>query len=530
MIQLQHLSNEKDLGRVRNELLQYQTNEGGTSLYSALLASLDALCQHENAVDSTWIVCLTDGVSDNNHIHELQSKIKRSSPNLHLIIVGVNLQPNYEQQMRALCQKYETNDTQGLFVASEADVGSLNKAFGHVAARIPVSQTFELDGILTDDDCRNWMKRYLPDFVVENDMLSQKFWVEFLFRRIKVFDQNHDFNYNETYDNLGSSLMKIMLYEGEELLSKRQNKCWKESNHEQLVYDFSTPDAPEFRLICTAPDKMEEDAKRRYTSLNLPGFFIPSTTDLRKRETLDRFLSQAIGIPLVKNGDGTENLACVDDNNFVLTLDFTMKILNIHERIACQIPCIIEGETGVSKTALTKMYSILRNSSLKAEAEKSTSIALKLIESKLREGGFMEQIGQSDVDISENGRICAALRHASDGTLSSKTELGCIIYKLIREECRKRSSIFKELPSSFSQKGAEGETETITQILEWFSDSVLERTFFEINVDSSLSEDDIIKYFVEIQATARKIQNSNAIVVVFLDGKLLIFPKLFVLI
>lgn len=55
-------------------------------------------------------------------------------------------------------------------------------------------------------------------------------------------------------------------------------------------------------------------------------------------------------------------LKCIDEQGFVLNLDFTMKLLNIHERIAYCLPCIMEGEIRVSKTALTKMYNILRNS------------------------------------------------------------------------------------------------------------------------------------------------------------------------
>jgi hypothetical protein len=37
--------------------------------------------------------------------------------------------------MHDLCRKYQTNDDQGLFDASEAEVTSLNDAFDEVAAR-----------------------------------------------------------------------------------------------------------------------------------------------------------------------------------------------------------------------------------------------------------------------------------------------------------------------------------------------------------------------------------------------------------
>ena len=41
-----------------------------------------------------------------------------------------------------------------------------------------------------------------------------------------------------------------------------------------------------------------------------------------------------------------------------------LQMLEIHERFECGIPVIIEGETGVGKTALVEMLSVLWNQSL----------------------------------------------------------------------------------------------------------------------------------------------------------------------
>jgi len=69
---------------------------------------------------------------------------------------------------------------------------------------------------------------------------------------------------------------------------------------------------------------------------------------------LDKCLSRALNIPL-KDG----RLIAIDDENYVLTLDFTIKMLQIHERYECGEPVIIQGETGVGKTALIQMLSKL---------------------------------------------------------------------------------------------------------------------------------------------------------------------------
>ena len=62
-----------------------------------------------------------------------------------------------------------------------------------------------------------------------------------------------------------------------------------------------------------------------------------------------------------------KTLKLIDDSNYVLTLDFALKMINIHERKECGMPVIIEGETGVGKTALLKMLSKLWNYSYETE-------------------------------------------------------------------------------------------------------------------------------------------------------------------
>lgn len=73
----------------------------------------------------------------------------------------------------------------------------------------------------------------------------------------------------------------------------------------------------------------------------------------------------------------------VDDCSYVLTLDYTIKMLNIHERYKCGVPVIIEGETGVGKTALVEMLSKLWNESFLLVWKKQQSNLLNFIETKL---------------------------------------------------------------------------------------------------------------------------------------------------
>lgn len=59
-----------------------------------------------------------------------------------------------------------------------------------------------------------------------------------------------------------------------------------------------------------------------------------------------------------------KRLTLIDESKYILTLDFALKMLNIHERAECGVPVIIEGETGVGKTFLIEMLSKLWNYSL----------------------------------------------------------------------------------------------------------------------------------------------------------------------
>ena len=93
------------------------------------------------------------------------------------MIVGVNLKPRYQDYLENMCDKFGTTMTQCAFISSEANVEAMNDAFRTVAARIPVSQTFEFDGTLSDQDCWELIDENLPDLVANHDMMRILFWI-----------------------------------------------------------------------------------------------------------------------------------------------------------------------------------------------------------------------------------------------------------------------------------------------------------------------------------------------------------------
>ena len=114
-----------------------------------------------------------------------------------------------------------------------------------------------------------------------------------------------------------------------------------------------------------------------------------------KGGVLDVYLSRALSIPehhlVVKKlshygvVESCKTLSLIDESNYVLTLDYTLKMLNINERYECGIPVIIEGETGVGKTALLEMLSKLWNHAWMIQWNKLESELLDLaIKSKYK--------------------------------------------------------------------------------------------------------------------------------------------------
>ena len=108
---------------------------------------------------------------------------------------------------------------------------------------------------------------------------------------------------------------------------------------------------------------------------------------MHSREVLDMYLSRALDVEL----DSAGHLKPIDDCCYVLTLDYAVKMLSINERYRCGVPVIIEGETGVGKTALLQMLSVLWNHSLLGSWNRKKGHICDLIRDRigqLQEGSF----------------------------------------------------------------------------------------------------------------------------------------------
>ena len=114
---------------------------------------------------------------------------------------------------------------------------------------------------------------------------------------------------------------------------------------------------------------------------------------LYDRGVLDGFLARALN---VEPDEKTKRISLIDDSAYVLTLDYTIKMLNIHERYECGVPVIIEGETGVGKTALVEMLSKLWNQSLLSDWTRKRGRIIDF---------FQRRLGEIEIEVSGNYQV-----------------------------------------------------------------------------------------------------------------------------
>ena len=114
-------------------------------------------------------------------------------------------------------------------------------------------------------------------------------------------------------------------------------------------------------------------------------------SDLYNRSVLDKYLSRALGVEM-ENG----RISILDDSSYVLTLDYAIKMLNINERFKCGVPVIIEGETGVGKTALVEMLSKLWNQSLLLQWREEKAVIIQSLLKKLNDYEDIPKVSQED--------------------------------------------------------------------------------------------------------------------------------------
>ena len=160
----------------------------------------------------------------------------------------------------------------------------------------------------------------------------------------------------------------------------------------------------------------------------------------------------------------------------------------------------------VSKTALTKMCSLLINESHHSKLKKIALSDLKLIEDKIH--------SEFEIDISNKDSVLERLQVILEGDQENDLKVTKYLVNLLKESIEVRSALFEIPPKKYMENSC---PTTAIEFLKWFADAHFRSTFFEVNVHASLTESEIVEVFCEVRNVANIIGTTDATVVVFLD-------------
>ncbi|CAM9145735.1 unnamed protein product, partial [Ectocarpus fasciculatus] len=355
---------------------------GGTKMWTAINIAIQNLQCHSGE-GTKWIVALTDGATGDAQLAPTIAAKLRSGTgaDIKVLFISVGLQLGFEETIRSTCLR-SAGDA---IIRADSSSGSLIQAWSEVGERLTVSEKIEKDGAdLTSDGCRQLLKKYMKIDGVNRkwSRLAQAYWIKYLYRRCGILAASEKFNKNKDMPKFGSTTMTIMLAEVEHALADNGHADWNSVNHEQLVYsrefvdcDGTAVEDYKWGILASYPDGSGDPTWReRMKLLEGVGMSVPSETDLARSDikVLESYLARGIGIKIegakqeyTARGKPFDfnigRLPIMDKKQFIITLDFTLKMLCINERVECGVPCIMEGETGVSKTALTRMLFYMKN-------------------------------------------------------------------------------------------------------------------------------------------------------------------------
>ena len=88
------------------------------------------------------------------------------------------------------------------------------------------------------------------------------------------------------------------------------------------------------------------------------------------------------------------------------------------------------------------------------------------------------------------------------------------LYQVILEKCADHFPVCQDVPLELASS-VEAQTRIVSKLLSWFSDPALEPLFFDANIDSSLTDGDIVERFDPARRVTRKC--AEAVVLMFLD-------------
>ena len=379
--------------------------------------------------------------------------------------------------------------------------------------RSKVSFSAETD--LEDVKCHQLLDRYMQSHVKIRKIL-QKLFIRYMLRRCEVLEHLPYFTFNTgtgiTFDPvtekkvmtntklLGSTLMKIMIFEVNKFCDPSFKEDWEMSEHQQLIYNTSGG-GHTIKFLSLHPEKLTQDVRSEFNTL---GINIPTHTDLGTRKKLEELLAHALSV------DSLETISkLIAEEEYVLTVDFLLKMLNIHERRMCRYPVVIVGETGVGKTKLLEFLSKLWNKTIHKAYYRTLDSIVDIIAKQIDQmfnSQFQSENNPYESLFALNTAISSRTMPSSDCILKCCELLHKEFLKPLETFCR--SSAFNLFninetiaTSAIKYPSPEHTCKFLTEIL---SAKPVD-TFVKINVHSALTPAEIKFKFNEIIERAKQL-------------------------
>jgi hypothetical protein len=186
--------------------------------------------------------------------------------------------------------------------------------------------------------------------------------MRYMMPRCDFFRGSFRISMDAQYHFLRSILFHTFLRESGNLCSNKLRKSWSEFPHAFLLrgsedWTVVSLDPEQLKTMpgnAFIDDGLHSDRQMCKRELRAS---IPSFASLRDTETLGDLLAVALLGGDERAKRQLRNM--VRGEQYVLTLDFVMKMIHIDDRRLARVPTIIMGETGVGKTSLLRMYSLI---------------------------------------------------------------------------------------------------------------------------------------------------------------------------
>ncbi len=164
--------------------------------------------------------------------------------------------------------------------------------------------------------------------------------------------------------------------------------------------------------------------------------------ELKKQKFLENYLCQALKVQ--RNPEG--EISVLKAKGYVLTVDYLLKMIGVHERQQCGMPVVISGETGVGKTFLLETLSELYNYSLHKKLDYwRNKLQTFLNENTSIQGKNEEEIKSSLSSDDRVKSLNAVFTWINDPLLEAQDLLE--VFSLIEFD-----SVKREIPNEFSEE------------------------------------------------------------------------------